>query len=342
MTNRSTQRPIVPDEDEALRLLAEGAASPGGASFFRALVHNLVRCVATAGAWVTECQPNSRRLRVLAYWLDGSFVEPFDYPLEGTPCALVIETSSLLHVPHDLAVRFPEDSHLGRMEAQAYLGAPLLSSSGVVLGHLATFDTRPIPDDSRILGRFRVLASQGAAELRRLRSEDDLHLRDLQLSAVLENVLDPILLLDGELAVLRANAAAATLLRQPAHELQGEPLQTFLQAGSASRILTLVRGLARASDPPTQPQVWFTRDLRGRRADDCAFAAEANLMRFELRGSASYCLVLRDLEQRSETQRRLDGLTHKVAQLQQIIADLRGPSPELSQDPGPPAAGSKP
>ena len=69
-------------DDEALRLVIEGTASETGTEFFRALVRNLALALDTAGAWVTEYLPEEQKLRALAMWLNGAYVEHYEYALE--------------------------------------------------------------------------------------------------------------------------------------------------------------------------------------------------------------------------------------------------------------------
>src|SRR5512145_119193 len=89
-------------EQEALRLIIEGTASESGKEFFRALVKNLATVMGTAGAWVTEYLPEARRLRAYAFWLNGRFLENFDYDITGTACAPVVESKKLVHIPDRL------------------------------------------------------------------------------------------------------------------------------------------------------------------------------------------------------------------------------------------------
>ena len=65
------------DEDEALRTILEGTAIETGPRFFAALVENLAKALHTHGAWVTEYLEDSRRLRALAFWLGGTWVENY-------------------------------------------------------------------------------------------------------------------------------------------------------------------------------------------------------------------------------------------------------------------------
>ena len=84
------RRPVSLDES-TLRPVVEGTASETGSDFFKALVRNLATALGTAGAWVTEYFPKEQKLRALAMWLNAEYVEHYEYCLEGTPCAPVVE-----------------------------------------------------------------------------------------------------------------------------------------------------------------------------------------------------------------------------------------------------------
>src|SRR5262249_7096011 len=113
-------------EEAALRLVLEGTASETGTEFFRALVENLAAVMGTAGAWVTEYLPHARRLRAYAFWLNGHFVDNFEYDISGTACAPVVESKKLVLIPDRLIELYPHDPDLITMNAVSYLGVPLL------------------------------------------------------------------------------------------------------------------------------------------------------------------------------------------------------------------------
>ena len=69
----------VPDEAGAIRLILEGTSDRTGTEFFRALVRALAEALGTYGAWVTELQPEDRRLRAYAFWLGGRWVDDYAY-----------------------------------------------------------------------------------------------------------------------------------------------------------------------------------------------------------------------------------------------------------------------
>ena len=94
------------DEEAALRTILEGTATATGEQFFAALVKNLSHALNTHGAWVTEYLTEERRLRALAFWLDGRLVEDYEYEITGTPCEPVIDGTRLVHIPENVVELF--------------------------------------------------------------------------------------------------------------------------------------------------------------------------------------------------------------------------------------------
>ena len=79
-------RPLADLEtDAALRAILEGTATETGHRFFAALVQNLAKALCTHGAWVTEYFPATRRLRALAFWMDGQWVKDYEVDITGSP-----------------------------------------------------------------------------------------------------------------------------------------------------------------------------------------------------------------------------------------------------------------
>ena len=70
------------DVDEALRVIAEGTATTIGKSFYASLVESLSGTLDTTGAWVTEYLRDTQRLRALAFWLNGEWIEDYEYDIE--------------------------------------------------------------------------------------------------------------------------------------------------------------------------------------------------------------------------------------------------------------------
>jgi PAS domain S-box-containing protein len=161
-------RPADADEVAALRAIVEGTARHTGDEFFRSLVRNLSAATGVPSAFVAEFAGSNTRVRSIAYWTDGAFIENVEWDLRGTPCEDVVK-GNLCHHPTGVTEKFPDDKSLAGTES--YLGVPLRDAAGQVLGHLAIYDAKPMPPEPRLLYTFQIFAARAAAELERLRFE---------------------------------------------------------------------------------------------------------------------------------------------------------------------------
>ncbi len=135
------------ETDAALRAILEGTATETGQQFFAALVQNLAKALGTHGAWVTEYFPEKRRLRALAFWMDGQWVHDYEVDIAGTACEQVIDQVKLVHFPDRILELFPHNEELKAAGAVSYMGVPLQDTDGHILGHIAVIDRRPIPEE---------------------------------------------------------------------------------------------------------------------------------------------------------------------------------------------------
>src|SRR5262249_39119535 len=140
--------------------------------------------------------------------------------LAGTPCEEVVR-GKLCHHPSGVRQRFPDDMLLVEWGIESYLGVPLHDPQGTILGHLAIFDDRPMPEEPHKLLTFRIFAAHAAAELVRLRLERQLRdseerLRDLYEEAPLAYVKE-----DLQSRFISANRAAQRILGLKPEEVVG-------------------------------------------------------------------------------------------------------------------------
>src|SRR5688572_29614075 len=310
------------DESTALRSLVEGTATETGTRFFATLVQSLARVLDTHGAWVTEYLPDVRRLRALAFWLGDHFVHDFEHPIDGTPCAAVVEERRFLHIPDNVLELYPQDEPGMAVGAVSYMGVPLLDVDGAVLGHLAVLDRRPMPAAPRAEALFRIFANRAAAELRRLRVEAQLHAREAKLSRLVDSAMDAIVELDAALGVTRMNRAGERLFGCRGSEVMGTQFHQFLDAESARRLAELAADLAARVEG--ERSLWIPGGLEAMQADATRFRAEATLSRFDVDRRVFYTLILRNVNDRLEAERRIRTLTHEAEYLREELASLVG------------------
>ena len=134
--------------------------------------------------------------------------------------------------------------------------------------------------------------------------------------------MDAIMVLDAAMAITRVNSAAERLFGCAAEDLVGESLREFLQADSATRLDAFVKELD--ARPEGQRQLWIPQSFTALRWDHSTFPAEATLSRFENRGQVFYTLILRNVDERLEAERRIQLLSVEAEYLRDTVRDLSG------------------
>ena len=302
--------------------MVEGTASTTGVDFFRALVKNLCDVLDTAGAWITELLPEERRLRSLAFWLNGEYVERYEYDIAGTPCQPVIEEYALAHFPEKVIELFPEDPDLPGLNAVSYMGVPLLDTDGELLGHLAVLDTQPMPAEPRLVEIFELFAERAAAEYRRLKVEQRLQAREEQLTRLLDAAMDAILVLDSNLAVISTNPAAERVFGWSSGDLLGRDVRTLLDKESSRLFAEQAQILGECSDADRQH--WFPRNLGALRRNGDRFPAEATLSCFTSEGRVFHTMILRNVDERLQAENQIRLLTDEAEYLREVVREASG------------------
>jgi formate hydrogenlyase transcriptional activator len=210
---------VAYDELEALRAIVEGTAPAVGEEFFRSLVRHMAGVLGTGYALVAEFA-GEMRARTLAYWKPAGFAPNVEWGLVGTPCEDVVR-GNLCHHPSGVSTKFPGDEVLVSWGIESYLGVPLAGPDGEHLGHLAVFDTRPMPPEPRKLFIFRIFAARATAELLRLRAERMLESSERRFRDLYEEAPIAYIYEDLESRFVRANAAACRLLGIKPEEVVG-------------------------------------------------------------------------------------------------------------------------
>jgi PAS domain S-box-containing protein len=313
--------------------LLEGTAAATGQDFFRALVRAAAMAMDVAGVWVTEYLPERQVLRSVAFWMNGQYVEHYEYKIHGTPCEQVIEQGCLVHYPERVMELFPDDADLVTLSAVSYAGVPLLRPDGTVLGHLSALDSKPLHMAEEIESVFRIFAARAAAELNRIHADTAVRDSEQRFSRLFESAMDAIFELDDRFYIRRANEAASTLFGFPPEKLVGRSLTTLLGASSAHRLVKVAHDLKDSN----AECAWVPGGLEALRCDRSHFPAEASISRFEMAGQYHYCVILRNVHDQLAAESRVRELEEKTAYLQSEIAErepfgeILGESAEISK-----------
>ncbi|MGD9017008.1 MAG: sigma 54-interacting transcriptional regulator [Desulfobacterales bacterium] len=308
------------DQNDLLEKIIDGTAAETGSGFFRSLVKNLSQSLGTNGAWVTEYLPDENRLRALAFWLAGEFVDHYEYDIRGTPCEASIINKTYLHIPENVVDLFPGDPDLPKIRAVSYMGFPLVDTENRILGNLAVVDTRKMPESFRHLAVFRIFTARATAELLRLRAEKELRAREEKLRELFAGAMDAIVELDHEFNILLLNPAAEHILGCSQERCIGSSFKRFLDPIDVDRLRQAIR--QQYARPKGERRGWVRDGLAVLNADRESVPTEATLSLIEADGSLCSLLILRDVRERYEAQKTIMSLRDETEYLRDEIQSL--------------------
>jgi len=314
-----------------LRHLLEGTASQIGHEFFKALVRSAALALDVDGVWLTEYIPERRVLCSLAFWMNGDFIEHFEYPIDGTPCQVVIDEKRLVHYSERVVEFFPNDPDLVAFNAMSYLGTPYWKSDGTVLGHLSALDSKPLKLEPEIESTFRIFAARAGAELNRIRAESKIRESEQRFSRLFESAMDAILELDENFVIQRGNGSAKALFASEVESLANRKMTALLNTASAQKLAAVAQDL----DADFHPFAWVPGGFDALKSDGTPFAAEASVSCFSVQGQRRYSVILRSVQDQLAAESRLRELQDETAYLMSEIneqrhgGDIVGSSPAI-------------
>jgi len=183
----------------SLRELIEAVGRVKGPDYFQALALQLSRLCGADYAFIATPRPNDPAImQTTAVAGAGRLLANIDYAIAGTPCEQTVK-GELCYFPSNTQRDFPDDRLLAEMGVDCYLGSPLFSSAGELLGIIVLLHREPLRDPELAISLVRILSNQAGVELERevtekaLRSSEALNRELLHFSpmAMLIAEIDP-------------------------------------------------------------------------------------------------------------------------------------------------------
>lgn len=151
--------------------IAQGVSAATGAAFFQSLVRYLIRSLDVSQAFVGELvAPDKTQIKIIAGVNTDQVLDGLEYPIAGTPCEQVVKQGFCLY-PERVQQIFPTDEALQATGGQSYVGIPLVSSTGEVMGLIGIINHQPLADAQWVEEVLTIFAIRAASELERQQSE---------------------------------------------------------------------------------------------------------------------------------------------------------------------------
>ena|GEM_PF-2245995 len=213
-------------QERALTATAEFVSKAGISNYCDELVRHVALTLGLDYVHIARLTPDGARVVTEAAWLNDRPIANWSYDLAGTPCSEVLQQSRRCIVA-DVQACYPEDADLRNIDAEGYVGEPVISASGEVLGLIVGVSRAALQNAETIQANLRILAARSAAEwqrqeaLRLLRNERDTT-RNL-----LQTVEAIIVALDGDGRITLINRKGCELLGYSEAELIGQDWFNF-------------------------------------------------------------------------------------------------------------------
>ncbi|MFN3475672.1 MAG: PAS domain S-box protein [Blastomonas sp.] len=179
---RNVQQPLI----DCARLVGE--------PFLEKTVEVLADALKVRWVLIAEIHPDRPEgVRTVRFWADGALQDNIDYPLLGTPCANVAQ-NNICYYPSGVADLFPDDEMLSDLGAESYLGVPLHSSNGNLIGLLAVLHDAVMDEQLQPALTLELFAGRAAAEMERLKHSSDAE----RLGRIIEDAASEAFLFDAD------------------------------------------------------------------------------------------------------------------------------------------------
>jgi PAS domain S-box-containing protein len=151
-------------------------------------------------------------------------------------------------------------------------------------------------------------------------AEETLRSSEARKAAILESALDAIIILDQAGKIVELNPAAEQIFRYSGAESLGKDMSALLMTPALldGRSQPLARDLAEGAISLLGKRL----EMPARRADGVEFPAELTMTRIPIHGAPMYTMYVRDITERTRTERKLQESESRFRQLAENIQEV--------------------
>lgn len=286
-----------------------------GEAFFPVMVEALAQALSVRWVLLSKLDPTDpQKVQTVAAWDNGP-VENFSYTLAHSPCENIVAEGTCQYAD-GITRLFPHDELLVEMGAESYVGAPLRSASGEVLGLLAVLDDKPMEHSQTASEIVEVLAGRAAAELERVSAASI----NERLGQIVENAVSEVYVFDaGTYKFVLVNRGARENLGYSMEELKQLTPWDLKPDFTAKEFTEMVEPLRNGSSPH------FLFETKHRRKDGTLYDVAVQLQFIQGPENVYYASIT-DISERKRAEEARAHLAAIVASANEAIIskDLNG------------------
>ena len=301
----------------ALKQIVESTSQFTGKEFFKALVKQLAEILDVYGVWVTEHWKEQNKLNALAFWINGAYVDKYEYSVVNTPCEDVLETQDICHIPNKVVDLYPNDLDLKPFGAVSYMGIALRDVDGKILGNLALLDNKPMPELPETFAIFKIFASRAAAELRREIIQRKVIDSESKLNRLVNGTTDAIIEFNSQFKITQANDAANKIFEITDHKFIGTDVKNLFNSNSFSKFKSSILNYDTLCD--THGSLNFENPFECLNCKGESFPAKINLSSYHFESNLYYALYIRNIQDEVSNNIRIKELNAEAAMLKEKV-----------------------
>ncbi|SIN69887.1 sigma-54-dependent Fis family transcriptional regulator [Algoriphagus halophilus] len=301
----------------ALKQIVESTSQFTGKEFFEALVKHLAEILDVYGVWVTEYWEDQNKLNALAFWLDGAYVDKYEYSVPNTPCEPVLNGHDICHIPNKVIDLYPKDPDLKPLGAVSYMGISLRDIDGKILGHLALLDNKPMPEIPEVFAIFKIFASRAAAELRRELIQKKVIESESKLYRLVNGTTDAIIEFNSEFKITQANDAANQLFEFKDLVFLGIDVKNLFDAHSSKTFELSILNYNNLCD--TNGSLNFEEPFVCLNCKGESFPTKINLSSYLFENNLYYALFIRNIKDEVSSNMKIKELHAETAMLKEKV-----------------------
>ena len=172
-------------QESVLSKIISELKNTSGDEFFNTITLQLDKVIKADYTFIARINAQTHTSKTISLVAKGEIAENIEYSLKNTPCDDVYGDTTCVY-PSGICEIYPDDQLLVDMKIDGYIGAPLYSSVGKIMGLVVAMYEQPIQNQEFTQSLFELFSGRISAEIERVENEQELR----NLNDNLENKVD--------------------------------------------------------------------------------------------------------------------------------------------------------